>query len=319
MTSAWRTRWWPGEPAASAPDQVSRLRRIAPLLVLPALVGAANYRFGLPIEPDASYYVGGISLFPSPLGTLLGSAGGYSGLAVVNGAASFAVILLVGLIARELGGQPLIAQAVALLIARGEWFQTWGMDSPGVALLLMAALLHFRGRSKWAVTFIGLAAATHLATLPLALGALVMHATRRSVLALVLGLTAAGAAVAYFTDYRAAFQVLQEPRALVEGADELITVCWPLLLLACVATFHPRVRLIFVGSALGAILAGAIPASVNQVNMTRYAVPCIFIAAAGVRLRGSFGTARVGSPLRDEVARAPRSARTPDKTATSSA
>ena len=301
MTPAWRTRWWPGEPAASVPDQARHLRRIAPMLVLPALVGAANYHFGLPIEPDASYYVGGVSLFPSPLGTLLGTAGGYSGLAVLNGAASFVVILLVGLIARELGGQPLVAQAVALLIARGEWFQTWGMDSPGVALLLMAALLQLRGRSTWAVIFIGLAAATHLATLPLALGALVMHATRRSVMAIAVGFAAAGAAVAYFTNYRAAFQVLQEPRAFVEGTHELLTVCWPLLLLACVATFHPRVRLIFIGSALGAILAGAIPASVNQLNMTRYAVPCIFIAAAGVRLRGSLGRAKA-RPLRDEVA-----------------
>ncbi len=319
MTSAWRTRWWPGKTESSDPDQARRLRRIAPMLVLPALVGAANYHFGLPIEPDASYYVGGVSLFPSPLGTLLGTAGGYSGLAVLNAAAAFAVILLVGLIARELGGQPLVAQVAALLIARGEWFKTWGMDSPGVALLLTAALLQFRGHSKWAVTFIGLAAATHLATLPLALGALLMHATRRSVLAIAAGLAGAGAAVAYFTNYRAAFQVLQEPRAFVEGADELLTACWPLLLLACIATFHPRTRLIFIGSALGAILAGAIPASVDQVNMTRYAVPCVFIAAAGVRLRGSLGRAKLGSPRRDEVAPAPRSARAPDSTATSRA
>jgi hypothetical protein len=272
------------------------------MLVLPALVGGANYHFGIPIEPDASYYVGGVALFPSPLGTLLGTAGGYSGLAVLNAAASFVVILSIGLIARELGGQPLVAQAVALLIARGEWFNTWGMDSPGVALLLLAALFQFRGRSRWAVVFIGLAAATHLAALPLAIGALLMHATRRSVMALVVGLTAAGTAVAYFTGYRAGFEVLHEPRALMEGTQELVTACWPLLLLACVATFHPRIRLIFVGSALGAILAGAIPASVNQLNITRYAVPCIFIAAAGVRLRGSLGPEKAESLLTDEVA-----------------
>ena len=92
--------------------------------------------------------MGGISLFPAPLGTLLGTVVGYSGFPILNAAASFAIILLVGLIARELDGQPLVAQALALVIARGDWFRSWGMDSTAIALLLTAALLHFRGRSE---------------------------------------------------------------------------------------------------------------------------------------------------------------------------
>jgi hypothetical protein len=257
------------------------------LLVLPIAIGVAAYHFGIPLEPDASYYVGGLSLFPSPLGTLLGTAGGYTGLALLNAFAAFAIIVLVGLIARDLGGHAVLAQILALVIARGEWFTSWGMDSPAVALLLAAALLHLRGRSRWAIVLIGLAAATHLAALPLALGVLAMHARRRGVVAVVIGLAAAGTFVASFTGYRAGFRILHEPSSLIEGAHELLLACWPLAILACVATFHPRVRLLFIGSALGAILAGAIPASVGQVGLTRYAVPCVFIAVAGVRLRGS--------------------------------
>jgi hypothetical protein len=258
------------------------------LLVLPIAIGAAVYQFGIPLEPDASYYVGGLSLFPSPLGTLLGTAGGYSGLALLNAFAAFAIILLVGVIARGLGHNALLSQILALLIARAEWFESWGMDSPAVALLLTAALLHLRGRSRWAVVFVGLGAATHLAALPLALGVLAVHARRRNVVALGVGLAAAGTLVAWFTGYRAGFRVLHEPHAFVEGAHELLFACWPLVILACVATFHPRVRLLFVGSAVGAILAGAIPASVGQLGLTRYAVPCVFVAVTGVRLRGSW-------------------------------
>lgn len=274
----------------------SSLTPFLALLVLPIAIGVAVYRFGIPLEPDASYYVGGLSLFPSPLGTLLGTAGGYSGLALLNAFAAFAIILLVGLIARDVGSHALAAQILALLIARGEWFTSWGMDSPAVALLLAAALLHFRGRSRWAIVLVGLAAATHLAALPLALGVLAVYARRPGTVAITVGLAAAGFLVAWFTGYRAGFRLLHEPSALVEGAHELLLACWPLAILACVATFHPRVRLLFIGSAVGAILAGAIPASVGQLGVTRYAIPCVFIAVAGVRLRGSLGAARGTAP-----------------------
>ena len=272
-------------------------RQLGPLLALPAGIGAAVYFFGIPLWPDDDYYVGGVSLFPAPLGTLIGTAVGYSGLPVVNAAASFAIILLVGLIARELGGQPLAAQALALVIARGEWFKSWGMDSTAVALLLTAALLNFRGRSRWAIAFVCLGAATHLAALPLALGALAVSAYRRRLVwVAAFGLAAFGTAIAFLTGYRVGFRLLYEPHAFVTGAHEVLLACWPLLLLACVARFHSQAILLFIGSALGAILAGAIPASVDQVGITRYSVPCIFIAVAGMSLRTSRDRARIGLP-----------------------
>lgn len=58
----------------------------------------------------------------------------------------------------------------------------------------------------------------------------------------------------------------------------------PVLLLAVVGTLERRMALMLVGAFAGAIVSGAIPASVGQWT-TRYAVPCVLIAAAGVRLR----------------------------------
>ena len=203
------------------------------LLVLPVAIGVAVYEFGIPLEPDASYYVGGLSLFPSPLGTLLGTAGGYPGLALLNGFAAFAIILLVGLIASDLGGHAFAAQILALLIARGEWFTSWGMDSPAVALLLAAALLHVRGRSRWAIVLVGLAAATHLAALPLALGVLALHARRRGTMTVVIGLAAAGALVAWFTGYRAGIPSSARTRCTHRGGTRtaigLLASCDPRL------------------------------------------------------------------------------------------
>jgi len=267
---------------------------------LPAALGVAAYAFGLPLEPDASYYVGGVALFPSPLGTVLGTAGGYTGLAVLNAASVFATLLLVALVARELGRPPVVAQGLALVIVQGEWFTHWGMDAPAAALLLAAALLELRGRSRWALVAAGVAAATHLAALPLVLGAVVAQRAGCRVVVAGSALAGAGAAVASLTAYRAGFQVLHEPRAFVEGARELLLVCWPFLLLSPVATLEPRARRMFYGCAAGAIVAGAIPAAVGQLGVTRYAVPCIFIAAAALRF-GRLGRvgmrrlARVGS------------------------
>jgi hypothetical protein len=256
------------------------------LLALPAAIGTAVYFGGIPLWPDVDYYVGGVSLFPAPLGTLIGTAVGYSGIPALNAVASFAVILLVGLITRELGGQPLIAQALALLIARAGWFWSWGMDSTAVALLLIAVLLLLRGHARLAIAFACLGAATHLAVLPLVLGALAVSAYKQRLAWMAaLGLAGFGLAIAYLTGYRAGFRLLHEPHAFVEGVHEVLLSCWPLLLVACVARIHSQAMLLFVGSALGAILAGAIPASVDQAGVTRYAVPCVFIAVAGVRLR----------------------------------
>jgi hypothetical protein len=262
------------------------------------------YAGGLPLEPDASYYVGGISLFPSPLGTVLGTAGGYTGLALLNAAAAFAIILVVALLALELGSPPLLAQGLVLLIVPVAWFWTWGMDAPAIALLLAAALLQFRGHSRWAIAFACLGCATHLAALPLALGAVVLNSRGRGVL-IALGLAAAGAGVALLSAYRVAFGVLLQPSAFVEGAHELLLACWPVLLLLPIATLQPRVRPFVFGSALGAIVAGAIPASVGQVGLTRYAIPCVFIAIAGIRFRHS---------LQGRLARSPRRSATYEAT-----
>lgn len=256
------------------------------MLVLPAALGVEVFFMGFPLWPDASYYLGGISLFPSPLGTVLGTvAGGYTGFAILNAIAAFAIILVIGLIALELGTHPLVAQLLAFLVVPVEWFMDWGMDAPGVAMLLVGGLLYLRGHTTWALVLGAAAAATHLAALPLVVGAVIAQARLRGVLisACLVGL---GAVVAMRTPYRAAFGILSEPEALLEGARELAYACWPrLVLVLLVMGLDRRVWRLLGGSAVGAVVAGAIPAAVGQVGITRYAVPCLFLAVPALRLR----------------------------------
>ena len=268
------------------------------MLLLPAALGVAVYFAGLPMWPDVDYYVGGISLFPSPLGTVLGTLGGYTGFAIVNSVAAFVIILVVGLLAQELGTRPLVAQALALLVVPATWFTTWGMDAPATAMLLLGALLYLRGRSTWAVVLGATAAATHLAALPLAAGAVLAQARLRGVLS-GLCLLALGAIVALLTPYGAAFELLSTPEALLEGARELKDACWPFVLLLLVMGLDRRVWRLLGGAAIGAIVAGAIPAAVGQAGLTRYAVPCLFLAVPALRFR-SFGRIRSQQGIRPQ-------------------
>ena len=105
----------------SLPLAHGALRRILPWLILPSGLAAAIYVFGVPLWPDDDYYLHGVGLYPSPVGTLLGSAvgGGYTGLAILNAVAGFVILLLVALIALELGNRPLVAQGLVLLMVPG--------------------------------------------------------------------------------------------------------------------------------------------------------------------------------------------------------
>lgn len=270
---------------------------LVPLLVLPALFAAAVGVSGTFLEPDASTYTGGIGLFPSPLGTLIGTLGGYVGLVVVNVLSTFAIGVLVGLVSRHVGSNPVVTQALMLAIAPSGWFREWGMDAPGAALLVAAALAHVRGRAVWTVALVVLASLVHLAALPLGLGALVIHSVTGKRVSLRGALAAAavaglGLALLLSTGYRAGLAVVDDPGALLEGAREVVTACWPLLLLLPFAAPARGSRGLVVGSLLGAVVAGAIPAAVGQTGIVRYAVPCVFLAMATLRVRESLPLAR---------------------------
>lgn len=268
---------------------------LVPLLVLPALFAAAVGVSGTFLEPDASSYTGGIALFPSPLGTVIGTVGGYVGLVVVNVLATFAIGVLVGVIARHVGSNPVVAQALMLAIAPSGWFREWGMDAPGAALLVGAALAHVRGRAAWTVTLVVLASLVHLAALPLGLGALALQCvTGRGVTGRRVSLRGAlaaaavgglGLALMLGTGYRAGLAVVEDPGAVIEGVREVFSACWPLLLLLPFAAPARGSRGLVVGSLLGAVVAGAIPAAVGQVGIVRYAVPCVFLAMATLEVR----------------------------------
>ena len=275
--------------------------RFWPLLVLPTVYAAVSSASGVPLEPDATYYTSGFALFPSPIGTLIGEFG-YPGLTVANGCAIFAIILLVGAISRELGGVPLLAQALAIALAPDGWFRDVGMDAPAIALLLGALLLHLRHRSGLSLALVVLAALTHLAALPLTLGAMLAYRASVRVLAIVTTLFGLGLVFALTTGYRAGLAVVRQPSAFVEGASEVIHACWPLLILLPFATFAPGMGRLVMGSMLGAIVAGAVPASVGQVGIVRYAAPCVLLAVATMLLRERFRF-RVREPAAAQAAR----------------
>lgn len=275
---------------------------LAPLLPLAALFAAAVGVSGTFLEPDATSYTSGIALFPSPLGTLIGTTGGYIGLVAVNVVSTFAIVVLVGLLARASGSNPVVAQALALAIAPSAWFREWGMDAPGVALLLAAALAGLRGRGPWAVVLVVLASLVHLAALPLGLGAIVLHRLDRRLVLVGVALASLGLVLMLTTRYRAGLALLERPGALVEGAREVATVCWPLLLLLPLAAPARGARSLVAGSLLGAVVAGAIPAAVGQTGIVRYAVPCVFLALATFRVHEG---ARLPGPAR-RPAPAPR-------------
>ncbi len=274
----------PSARSGTGADPVDSLVGVA-VWAIPSTAALGTLVAGIPLEPDATYYTSGIALFPSPLGTVIGTLGGYAGLAAVNAAAVFAIVLLVGLIGRELGHSPLVAQAVALLVAPAMWFGSWGMDAPAVAMLLAAVLLNLRAERLWAASAVILACGIHLAALPLALAVVVLLSRRWRSLALGAALVALGVAVALATSYRAAYRLIDEPGALLEGASTLLAVCWPLLLLMLVLPVHRTMRVYVLGAALGAIVAAAIPAAVGHDGLTRYVVPVVFVAAAGMGFR----------------------------------
>jgi hypothetical protein len=156
---------------------------LAAALSLVATLGA-----GVVLVPDVSLYVGsGVGLYPSPLGTLVGSLAGVEGLAALHAAAT------AGLVVLALRARPSL-RAVAVSVPVLWWVVPLGVDVIA-ALLLVAGLVYGRRWASW------LAAGFHLAALPLAIAAAAAGARRRlAALGLALGalglaLTPYGAAV----------------------------------------------------------------------------------------------------------------------------
>jgi hypothetical protein len=107
------------------------------------------------LVPDVDLYLGsGIALYPSPLGTAVGSTLGYLGLAALH---ALAVGFLVVCVAHARPSRARLALAAPLL----WWVAPLGVDAIAAALVLAGVVLGWRG-------LLLLAGGFHLAALPIA-------------------------------------------------------------------------------------------------------------------------------------------------------
>lgn len=228
----------------------------------------AGYRFfGATLTPDTDLYTqGGIGLFPSPLGRLLGN-GGEAYLAFANSVAAVLIVLAVADFALKLGGRPTLAAAVFVLCPLSWWSMFAGVDTLA-ALFIVGGFVYGRGALPWHwLVAVGL----HLAAL-LVVASYALTARRR----LGLWLVAAGAAVALLTPYRGMFGKL-DPFVFSSSATVtalVFVLCLPLLVFSgrALAATSPAI----IG---GAVASGLMASAPFETNM-RYLLPAVAVGSA---------------------------------------
>lgn len=220
------------------------------------------------LVPDTALYAqGGVGLFPSPLGRLVG-VGGVPAIVALNVVSN--ALLVLGCI--RLAGSRW-AGVVALLAPLGVWSIFAGMDTAAACALVWAASELDRGRVARSAGLGALAVGFHMAAI-LVVGAFVLQ-RRSGRLVLVLG--AISVALAAATPYRSALLEL-DPWLVVTGA--IATAAVYLL------TFAPFVlRLVPALPAIagGALASGLVAGHPWETNC-RYMLPAVAVGA-GVSTR----------------------------------
>lgn len=118
------------------------------------------YDLGLTMQPDFQLYtVGGIGLFPSPIGRLLGALGPDI-FAIISILASAVCVIAVALIARRCKLAPGLAATLYVISPASLYLSYAGIDAIGLALLLLSIA---GVASKW---LLPLSALTHLSLVP---------------------------------------------------------------------------------------------------------------------------------------------------------
>jgi hypothetical protein len=230
--------------------------------------GLLGVAIGAVLQPDCSLYAqGGLGLFPSPLGRLVG-LGGVPAIAALNVAANVLLVLGVYALARALGGSGLVAGLIAVVSPLGVWSLAAGMDTIAAALLVWAAWAWLCGRLRAAAGLAALAVGFHLAALVVVVAALV---SRRPWVAI--GCAAAGALAALATQYGTIVREL-DPVALVTTAAGTAAIYG--------LSFLPvldRLRFALPAIAGCALAAGLVASRPFEVD-ARYMLPAVAIGAA---------------------------------------
>lgn len=256
---------------------------IVVLLAIAAGVRAAvaYFMFGATLDPDTSLYAqGGVGLFPSPAGRLLG-VGGQPALALGNIAANVVLVLAVARMAAQLGGRPRFAAAVFVLCPLSWWTIFAGVDTIAAALLLASFVwMPYR----WHLAGFGAAVAFHPAALLVVVAYLAIARLR-----LALWLVAGGLGLAIATPYRAMVLHL-DPLTVATGAIATAGI----FLLCCPVYLSPVARFVVPAIAGGSIAAGLMAGASWETN-ARYMLPAVAIGSA------SLGRLRIPGTRRREV------------------
>jgi len=239
---------------------------------------------GAVLEPDTGIYAqGGLGLFPSPVGRALG-AFGVVGLAVATVAASAALPWLAARIALQVGGSPTLAAVVALLTPLALWSIFVGVDALGAAFVLAGVLAHLRGRPTHAIAWAALAAATHLATLPLVvLLVLVVVPRWRERLVVVAIFAAFAALVLAVTPYGGNLAVLDHPADIAKvGVLTVLLALLPYSVATKRLLRRTQLRPLLVALAAGTAAAAGFVGGLERQTNARYALPLVVLLAAVV-------------------------------------
>ncbi len=242
--------------------------RFAVVLALLVVVRSAYgyLELELVMQPDFSLYTqGGFGLYPSPAGRLLGAAGALP-FALVSVAAAGVCVLAVALAARRRGFSPAGAALLFSLSPASLYLAYAGIDSIGLALLLLAVA---GVGASWSLP---LAALTHLSLVPFALLKLPRSLAARALFVIVAGCALLALAL---TPYAGVLTGLFHPDALEAMALGLGVV---LLLSLPALLFVRRVpALWFVAAGVGVLECG-----LQHHLQARYGLPAAAVAAIHV-------------------------------------
>lgn len=228
---------------------------------------------GATLDPDTELYAqGGVGLFPSPLGRVIGM-GGIPAIALANAATNFVLVLGVARLAALHGGRPRLAALLVVVAPLGLWSIFAGMDTIAAALIVWSLVTARRTRALCELA----AVLAH----PAALLVVVLARLRPSRASLLSASAACalGAIVCLATPYRAALLDL-DPLVVVTSAIATAAVFAATFLLAW--KLRPAIPAIAGGSLASGLMAGA----AWETNL-RYLLPAVGVAAASVTRRSA--------------------------------
>lgn len=229
------------------------------------------------LRPDTMLYIHGESWFyPSPLGRLLGSVGGYSGMVLASGIAAFFLPQVVGRIAEDNGRNPVSAGWKALLFP-AAWFMFPASVDPLAALLVLSALAVSRKASS--LVLLALGVLLHLAIMPAALAIALTRFVRGGIATFFAASTCIALGIAYLvaTPYGALVSNhVNFSRFLLGGILTFGVGVTPVLW----ARSNREIDRLFVAGII-VVAFGACEAAIQQHFQIRYCLPgCLILAAA---------------------------------------